>query len=367
MKTEGAGFVFEPEPGVTTTVSIGAGLCHTLGERLGAIAPGRWFVVTSAAVMEKLGPVWSQGAASPIDPEPLLVPDGEKAKTWSVLGTLLLQLKDRGLRRDGGLVAFGGGTVGDVTGMAASLAMRGVPVVQVPTTLLAAADSALGGKTAVDHGRAKNFAGTFHHPSLVLVDTENLRTLSPRDYRSGLAEIIKSALLDEAFYEKFGGLANALGERDFEALTGAIFLSLKMKASFVTKDAREVCGIRYGLNLGHTVGHALEAASRFRLKHGEAVAWGLFVTLALSEERAGLAPDVSQAAQRWLELLVSPPRLTYGILKGWREYLPYDKKADQAGLRAVLLKRPGVFILDRLATEDWQQALTRVLGLYNRS
>ncbi|MBK9090592.1 MAG: 3-dehydroquinate synthase [Holophagales bacterium] len=201
--------------GVTCEVSVGPGALSRLPLALGRIAPGRWLVVSSTPVLSEQGRRLSEAlrGASSLDPEPLLVPDGEAAKSWTVLGRLLSEMARRGLARDGGVVAFGGGTVGDVAGLAASLALRGVPVVQVPTTLLAAADSALGGKTAVNLPAGKNLAGTFHHPRLVCVDPRLLSSLSERDHRSGLAEVVKSALLSASFWRRLPGLVDGLGER----------------------------------------------------------------------------------------------------------------------------------------------------------
>ncbi|HQR68181.1 MAG TPA: iron-containing alcohol dehydrogenase [Thermoanaerobaculia bacterium] len=187
--------------GAETEVLVGEGAFEALGARLSRIAPGRWFVVSSRPVFRRHGAALLAAVrGGGLDPAPLLVPDGEAAKSWSVLGRLLSGLSDRGLRRDGGLVALGGGTVGDVAGLAAALALRGVPVVQVPTTLLAAADSALGGKTAVDLPAGKNLAGAFHMPRLVAVEPAVFATLPPRAFRSGLAEVVKSALLSRTFF-----------------------------------------------------------------------------------------------------------------------------------------------------------------------
>ncbi|MBI5446869.1 MAG: 3-dehydroquinate synthase, partial [Deltaproteobacteria bacterium] len=243
--------------GVPCEVSVGAGALGGLAGALGRIAPGHWLVVSSGPVLAAQGHLLSEALSgvSSLDPEPLLVPDGEAAKSWTVLGKLLSDLSLRGLTRDGGIVAFGGGTVGDVAGLAASLALRGVPVVQVPTTLLAAADSALGGKTAVNLPAGKNLAGTFHHPRLVCVDPRLLSSLSERDHRSGLAEVVKSALLSASFWRRLPSLVERLAVRDESALTEAVERSLRVKAEIVSRDPDEARGYRHVLNLGHTVAH----------------------------------------------------------------------------------------------------------------
>jgi 3-dehydroquinate synthase len=301
-----------------------------------------------------------------LDPEPLLVPDGERAKTWSILGRLLAELVGRGLKRDGGVVALGGGTVGDVAGLAASLALRGVPVVQAPTTLLAASDSALGGKTAVDLPQGKNLAGTVHHPRLVVADYESFATLPERAYRSGLAEVVKSAMLDAAFHRVLPRLVNPLIRRRAAALDEAVFRSLRMKARVVAEDPDETRGVRFALNLGHTVGHALETASRHRLGHGEAVAWGLLAALALSVRQAGLDPETAETLSLTTLRLVTPRFPSRQALTGWRDVLARDKKADRNGLRAVLLARPGVVRVSRVSAGALEAALDAVLQRYNQ-
>jgi 3-dehydroquinate synthase len=291
-------------------------------------------------------------------------PDGEKAKTWKALGTLLDTLVSRGLRRDGGIVALGGGTVGDVAGLAAALALRGVPIVQVPTTLLAASDSALGGKTAVDLPAGKNLAGVVHQPALVLVDTNFLATLPERDVRSGLAEIVKTSFLDEGFHRRMDRLVAGLRARDSGALAEGAWRSLEVKAGVVARDPEERSGARFVLNLGHTAGHALETASGHRLRHGEAVAWGLLTILELSRER-GLAEREAWLMTQRVIALVSPPRLSQKTLATWLGFLGADKKADAAGLRVVTLEAPGRPRVERTTPQEIARAFERALRAYN--
>ncbi|MGE5344621.1 MAG: 3-dehydroquinate synthase family protein, partial [Acidithiobacillales bacterium] len=320
--------------GTRTDVLVGRGAFSVLASRLPNIAPGRWYLVTSEKIFELHGKKLLDGSGGRVDPQPILVPDGEAAKTWNVLGHLLSDLAGRGLKRDGGVVAFGGGTVGDVAGLAAALALRGVPVVQVPTTLLAAADSALGGKTAVDLAAGKNLAGAYHMPRLVAVEPDVLGTLPERAYRSGLAEVVKSALLSPSFFRAMPRLAPGLSVRRSESVAEAVRRSLAMKAGVVATDPFERRGRRFALNLGHTIGHALEAASAYRLTHGEAVAWGLLAALGLSEKRAGLSARVAATAREWTFGLVRPPRPPATALRTWRVRLGADKKADRGGFVA---------------------------------
>lgn len=340
--------------GVACEVRVGTGALARLPEALGRIAPGRWLVVSSAPVLAAQGARLSEalGGASRVDPEPLLVPDSEAAKSWTVLGRLLSEMARRGLARDGGVVAFGGGTVGDVAGLAASLALRGVPVVQVPTTLLAAADSALGGKTAVNLAAGKNLAGTFHHPRLVCVDPRLLSSLSERDHRSGLAEVFKSALLSASFWRRLPSLVDGLASRDESALAEAVERSLRMKANVVSRDPDEAQGLRHTLNLGHTVAHALEGASGYRLRHGEAVSWGLFAALRLSAARGLLPGRTADRIEGLARGLLRPPPLPGAVRRGWPAHLGSDKKRDREGLRDVLLAGPGRPRLERITAEE---------------
>jgi 3-dehydroquinate synthase len=357
-------FSFEAA-GARTDVLVGEGAYAGLDKWLRRIAPGRWFLISSKKIFNLHGPKLFAGGVESLDPKPLFVPDGEAAKTWDVLGRLLEELVRRGLRRDGGIVALGGGTVGDVAGLAAALALRGVPVVQAPTTLLAACDSALGGKTAVDLPSGKNLAGAFHAPRLVVVDTSALGTLPMRAWRSGLAEVVKTSLLDAGFHRAMTRLEAPLVARESAAVPEAVRRSLLVKARAVAGDPFERTGGRAALNLGHTVGHALETASDHRLEHGEAVAWGLLAALRLSVARAGLAPGMAEALSERVARLVSPPRPRAAAVRAVPALLYADKKADRSGLRAVLLARPGRTVLARVEAGELMEAFEGALERYN--
>ena len=348
-----------------TEVVVGEGAYAGLEARLGRIAPGRWFLISSKKIFNLHGPKLFAGGTGNLDPKPLFVPDGEAAKTWDVLGRLLEELVRRGLRRDGGVVALGGGTVGDVAGLAAALALRGVPVVQAPTTLLAASDSALGGKTAVDLPSGKNLAGAFHPARLVVVDTSALETLPLRAYRSGLAEVVKTSMLDAGFHRAMTRLEAPLSAREPAAVSEAVRRSLGVKARAVTRDPFERTGERAALNLGHTVGHALETASGHRLEHGEAVAWGLLAALHLSVKRAGLPRGTAEALAGRVVRLVKAPRPSAAAVCRVAALLRADKKADRHGLRAVLLARPGRTVLVRAEAAELLEAFEGVLARYN--
>ncbi len=256
--------------------------------------------------------------------------------------------------------------MGDVAGLAAALALRGVPVVQAPTTLLAASDSALGGKTAVDLPSGKNLAGAFHPARLIVVDTSTLETLPLRAYRSGLAEVVKTSMLDAGFHRAMARLDAPLFAREPEAVSEAVRRSLGVKARRVARDPFERTGERAALNLGHTVGHALETASGHRLEHGEAVAWGLLVALRLSVTRAGLPRRTAEALSGRVVRLVRPPRPSAAAVRGVSSLLHSDKKADRLGLRAVALVRPGKTVLVRAGAAELLEAFEGVLASYNR-
>jgi 3-dehydroquinate synthase len=254
----------------------------------------------------------------------LEVPEGERAKTLTVAARLYDQLLEIGTDRRSVLVSLGGGAVGDVTGFVASTFLRGVPYVQIPTTLLAQVDASVGGKTAVNHRRGKNLIGTFYQPRLVWIDPDVLATLPPRGRRAGMAEIVKAAAIwDAAFFEWLEQHAPAALELEREALSEAIYRACKIKAEVVGLDEREA-GLRSLLNFGHTLAHAIESVGQYRrILHGEAVAIGMTFAARLSEAR-GLAP--AGTADRLIALL---ERL------GLRTEAPDWSKQKAAYLRAI--------------------------------
>ena len=215
---------------------------------------------------------------------PILLPEGEAAKQWDILHDLLAQLAARRAGRSTTIVALGGGSVGDVSGLAASLFKRGCPVVHIPTTLLAQADSAVGGKTAIDAFGEKNVIGTFHQPSLVIADPVFLRTLDQRQLRSGYAEIIKYGLIDDAsFFDWCLAHGEALLAGDAALRDHAIAAAITAKARLIAGDVEDRSGQRALLNFGHSFAHAIESeAGLGALLHGEAVALGLILALRFS-------------------------------------------------------------------------------------
>jgi 3-dehydroquinate synthase len=281
----------------------------TLGGRLRALRVGaRAALVTAPAIGElygKTATVSLEEAGFTVTT--VEVPDGETAKTLAVAGRCWDALLEAGLDRTSVVVALGGGAVGDLAGFVAATYMRGTHFVQVPTTVLAQVDASIGGKTAVNHRRAKNLIGAFHQPRLVLVDPETVATLPEREFRSGLAEIVKHGIvLDAAYFDDVERSAAQILARDGATLERIIGGSCRLKGAVVQRDEREA-ELRHVLNYGHTIGHALEAATGYeRWTHGEAVAIGIVAEARLAE-RLGLADLAAVERQERLLAAVGLP------------------------------------------------------------
>jgi 3-dehydroquinate synthase len=265
-------------PSRSYEVLIGSGLLAGAGEYLGEILENkRAIVVTVSPVRRRWARVLRKSLrASGIPTEVIEMPNGERAKRLSTLEKLAEKLVNLGADRDTTLIALGGGVAGDVTGFLASIYMRGVDVIQVPTTVLAQVDAAIGGKTGVDLVSGKNLLGTFHQPRAVLIDPKVLETLSSREYRAGLYESLKCGVIGApGLFQLFEDRRGEILDRDPAVVEQVIADSVRLKAAVVSADEREG-GLRQVLNFGHTIGHALEAETRYtQLLHGEAVAWGM--------------------------------------------------------------------------------------------
>jgi 3-dehydroquinate synthase len=269
------------------------------------------------------------------------MPDGEPAKKLATIESLAEKLSRLGADRKSVLIAFGGGVTGDVTGLLASLFMRGVALVQIPTTLLAQVDSSVGGKTGVNLGAGKNLLGTYHHPRAVLIDPEILHTLPGREFRAGLYEALKCGIIGVPdLFVRFEQKRAQILKRDPVELEGLIAQSVKLKAEVVSADEQEG-GLRRVLNLGHTIGHALEAETGYRsLLHGEAVAWGMIAAtnIALSVGRtdsvtAGRIADAVLSLGRLPEVKVSSRKIL--------ARLQADKKTQNGVVHFVLPREIG--------------------------
>jgi 3-dehydroquinate synthase len=272
----------------------------------------------------------------------IIVPDGEQAKGWETLDKVCDALLAARCGRDTLLIALGGGVVGDLAGFAAAVYQRGIPFLQVPTTLLAQVDSAVGGKTAINHARGKNMIGAFHQPLAVISDVTTLDTLPDRELRCGLAEVIKHAFaLDLAFVEWLESDIEKLLSRDRGALTHAVKRCCELKAGIVAADERE-SGVRALLNFGHTFGHAIEAGMGYgSWPHGEAIGAGMVMAAELSKELGLIGrPDVARVRDlvKRAGLPVTGPALAPQRLM---ELMAGDKKAAQGKLRFVVLEAIG--------------------------
>lgn len=317
-----------------------------VGELVAQFAPGvrRWVVISD----ENVSPLYGEAASRALSAAGLggglfATPAGESEKTRRRWATLTDALLEAGVGRDGGVVAVGGGVTGDLAGFVAATYMRGIPVVQVPTSLLAMIDASVGGKTAVDTRAGKNLVGAFHPPSLVLVDTEVLATLPATQRAQGLVEAVKhGVILDEGYGEMVSERAPAVMEGDAEASQAVVLRSVELKAGVVSQDEREA-GLREILNFGHTVAHALERASEYRILHGSAVAVGMIWEARLGESLGVSAPGTEARIREWLAPLGLDLDLDPDPQDGDRlaSALQVDKKVRDGTLRVVLLARPG--------------------------
>lgn len=285
----------------------------------------------------------------------LTFPPGERSKTRDTWARLTDELLERGFGRDSGIVALGGGVAGDLAGFVAATYMRGVPCVQVPTSLLAMLDASVGGKTGVDTPRGKNLIGAFHPPVAVVADPGALATLPERDYRAGMAEAVKHGLIaDREYFRWMERETEALLRRDPEVLEHLVRRSVEIKAEVVSGDERET-GRRAVLNAGHTVAHALERASGYSLSHGEAVSLGLVAECELAVRLGLAAPAVPERVERLLQRLGLPTRLAAPADSATLlEAMAADKKNRAARIRFALPATLGEMAGDG---EEWTRAV----------
>jgi 3-dehydroquinate synthase len=322
-------------------IYIGAGLLGKGGELEQSTDAAQLLIVTN----EVVAPLYLdrvEQAFAARQPKSLILPDGEQYKNLESFALIIDELIEAGFHRDACVVALGGGVIGDLAGFAAASYQRGIDFVQLPTTLLAQVDSSVGGKTAVNHPRAKNMIGAFHQPVAVISDTETLKTLPPREFSAGLAEVIKYGLIEDfAFFCWLEENMSALLELDPEALRIAIRRCCEIKAAIVAQDELER-GKRALLNLGHTYGHAIEALGGYgRWLHGEAVAIG---TMMAAEASALLGWIDAADTERVSDLLARAglPTQVSGLTSGAiLDRMHLDKKAGSSGMKLILLERLG--------------------------
>ena len=273
---------------------------------------------------------------------PVLIEDGEQAKSWTSLDRVIDALLAAQLGRDSLIVALGGGVVGDLAGFAAAIYQRGMPFIQVPTTLLAQVDSSVGGKTAINHPRGKNMVGAFHQPLAVIADVATLDSLPDRELRAGIAEVIKHGLvLDLQFLEWLEANIHKLLARDRTALAHAVRRSCELKAQVVAADERET-GLRAILNFGHTFGHAIEAGVGYgEWLHGEAVATGMVMAAELSTRAGTLRREEADRVKMLIARAGLPVRGPMLSADRYLELMQVDKKTAGGKLRFILLEGIG--------------------------
>ena len=328
-------------------IHVGPALLRRAGGLLDAHALNRVVIVTNALVAaHHLAPLKASLRECGAEVDVVLLPDGEAHKNAATLDDLLTRLLEIRAERSTTLIALGGGVIGDIAGFAAAIYQRGIPFVQVPTTLLAQVDSSVGGKTGINHPLGTNMIGAFWQPRAVLIDTDVLATLPDRELRAGLAEVIKyGAIRDAAFFAWLEANMQALLARDTEALTHAIERSCAIKAQIVAADERE-SGERALLNFGHTFGHAIEAAQGYgEWLHGEAVAAGMVCAARLSQRGCGLDELAATRLSKLVDvagLPTSPPKIAPDR---WLELMRRDKKVKAGAMRFVLLDRLGHALL----------------------
>ncbi|HVR88992.1 MAG TPA: 3-dehydroquinate synthase [Candidatus Limnocylindria bacterium] len=329
--------------GRTYPVLVRAGLLEHVGMHLADLGwSGPVALVADSLTARRFGPAVRRScAAAGLTAHVILVPRGERAKRLDALGRLWDALGAARIGRDGGVVALGGGTVGDLAGFAAATYLRGVRVAQVPTTLLAMVDSSIGGKTGIDLPGGKNLAGAFHQPDAVLADPVVLATLPTHERSSGLAEIVKCAFLsDRDAVAQVERSVGAVLAGDLGPTFGCIALASAMKAGVVGEDERER-GVRELLNFGHTLGHAYEAASGYRVMHGEAVSVGMVFASVLAERLDLVAASFRQRLEAVLTAGGLPTRARLPV-STW-DHLRMDKKVRDGQVRWILPRAIGRF------------------------
>ena len=347
-------------------IVVERGALAGVGARLKALGVGsRAALVSAAAIFHLHGKTVTESLEKAgFVVTTIEVPDGEAAKTLAVAERCWNALLDAGLDRTSTVLALGGGAVGDVAGFAAATYMRGINFVQLPTTVLAQVDASIGGKTAIDHPRAKNLVGAFYQPRLVLADPATLLTLPPREFRSGLAEIVKHGIvLEAAYFDDVAQSAGALLDREPATLERIIGGSCRLKARVVERDEQEA-ELRAVLNYGHTIGHALEAATGYeRWTHGEAVSLGIVAAARLAG-RLGLANAATVERQERLLTAVGLPTGAEAIdadavLNAMRR----DKKSRDGRVPFVLAPTIGTFkLVYDVTPADVRAALASLAG-----
>jgi 3-dehydroquinate synthase len=338
-------------------VLLGADLLRQVGERCAAKDLARRCAIISDANVAAHFADCVQGSlkAPGLESTLILIPAGEGSKTLEQAGAICDQMIAAGLDRQSFVIGLGGGVIGDVSGFVAAIFQRGIPHVQIPTTLLAMVDSSIGGKTGVNTSAGKNLLGAVHPPVLVIDDVDVLRTLPPRELRQGFAEIIKHAIIaDAAMFERVGQASGLPGASETHALQSLIRRNIEIKSRIVEKDERDQTGERALLNFGHTVGHAIERAGEYhQFLHGEALSLGIVAACNVSMKHAGLPREQRDAIVNLLRKFDLPVRLPPDLSRDKiLTALKFDKKFEAGEVRFVVTPQIGCAHLSRDVTLD---------------
>lgn len=340
-------------------IYIEAGALGKLGELYSQHQLGTHAAIITDKTVEKLygSHTLAQLKSVGVEAQLIPVPPGESSKSLEWLDRLYTRLIWASFDRDTTIVALGGGVVGDLAGFLAATYLRGVRWIQVPTTLLAQVDAAIGGKTGINHRLGKNLIGAFHQPQFVLTDPHCLNTLPERERFAGLAEVIKYGLIcDENFFTQLETHCESYLESP-KRFSGLIERSAQIKSEIISRDEQETAS-RALLNFGHTIGHALEAATKYQhFLHGEAVAWGMLVEAYISHKKRWLTASDFERISGLLGRLRKPVLPTNLEMESILEYIHRDKKTRHKQIRVVLLRRLGQAVLSGVRETEIQEAL----------
>jgi 3-dehydroquinate synthase len=338
-------------------VHVGSGILERAGKlaRDAGLKPGRAALISDSNVVKIYGSrVGASLRSAGFDAAVIEIPAGEASKSLEMLATLYDCMTEAELDRQSAVFALGGGVTGDLGAFAAATYLRGIPVVQIPTTVVAQVDSALGGKSGVNHRLAKNLIGAFYQPKMILADVESLKTLPEREFREGLAEVIKyGAIMDAPMVADLERDMDGILRRDTDVLDEIVMRSLKHKAYVVENDEREG-NLRKILNFGHTIGHAIEASAGYgKYLHGEAVAIGMVAACAISRKYAGLAQRESDRLVKLIERAGLPTRMD----SDWKtddfiRALRLDKKRLDQHIEFILVERMGHTTIRKMLIDD---------------
>ena len=346
----------------SSTIWIGEGITDRVASLLDAQNIGARRCIVSSPVIWRFHGAQIQRALG--GGEPILLPDGERFKNLQSVSRIYEALIRGGADRGSVIIAVGGGVIGDTAGFAAATYLRGITLVHIPTTLLAQVDSSIGGKVGVNHTLGKNLIGAFHQPAVVAIDPLLLRTLPRREFRSGLYEVVKYGMIaSRPLFDRVAQHTKAIFARDPAILGPAIVESCRIKADVVSKDEREG-GLRRILNYGHTVGHALEAVTKYRrFRHGEAIAYGMLAAADLAVARGALAERERQSLAQLITLLGPLPPIGDLRMSEVLEAVRRDKKVVHGRLHFVIAIEIGATMTIDDVTEEELRAVLARLGL----